>query len=64
VNKTIGRGETSQRSLGDYGVIVCHWTIVVCYYGGCVPLAVIVCHWTIVVSTGGCVPIVMCVTGQ
>jgi hypothetical protein len=23
-------------------MIVYHWTIVVCYYGGCVPLAVIV----------------------
>jgi hypothetical protein len=30
----------------------------VCYYGGCVPLAVIVYHWTVVVCYyGGCVPL-------
>jgi hypothetical protein len=41
---------------------VCHWTIVVCYYGGCVPLAVIVYHWTIVVCYyGGCVPLAVIV---
>jgi hypothetical protein len=39
--------------------IVYHWTVVVGYYGDCVPLAVIVYHWTIVVYcySNGCVPL-------
>jgi hypothetical protein len=23
------------------------WTVVVCYYSGCVPLAVTACHWIV-----------------
>jgi hypothetical protein len=29
--------------------IVCLWTVVVCYFGGCDPLVVIVCHWLVAV---------------
>jgi hypothetical protein len=28
--------------------IVCLWTVVVCYCGGCDPLIVTVCHWVAV----------------
>jgi hypothetical protein len=27
-------------------MIVCLWTVDVCYCGGCVPLIVIICHWS------------------
>jgi hypothetical protein len=29
--------------------IVCLWTVVVCYCGGCVPLVVTMCHWLVAV---------------
>jgi hypothetical protein len=62
LNETNGGGETSQRSRETMVMIVCHWTVVVCYYDGCVPLAMIVCHWTVIVCYyGGFVPLAVTV---